>query len=78
MDNIDEINNKINEIVDKLNQIKDKGEVTITDNNISEKDQEDFLNKLSETLFVISNDFNQQIKKIDTIFDQQDDIELKL
>lgn len=78
MNNIDEINKKLNEIVDKLNEIKDKGEITIPDDNISEKDQEEFLKKLSETLTVISDDFNQQIKKIDIMLDEQDDIESKL
>lgn len=79
MNNIDEINKKLNEIVNKLNDIKDKGQMIIPDdNNLSSEDQEDFLKKLSDTLSVISNDFNEQIKKIDIMLDEQDDIESKL
>lgn len=79
MNNIDEINKKLNEIVNKLNDIKDKGQMIIPDdNNLSSEDQEDFLKKLSDTLSVISNDFNEQIKKIDIMMDEQDDIESKL
>lgn len=79
MNNIDEINKKLNEIVNKLNDIKDKGQMIIPDdNNLSSEDQEDFLKKLSDTLSVIGNDFNEQIKKIDIMMDEQDDIESKL
>lgn len=80
MDDVrDNINDKINEIVNKLKEIKDSGQLLIPDDEqqITES-QEELLVKLADSLTTIVDDFNQQVKKIDAMMDEQDDIESKL
>lgn len=80
MDDIrDNINDKINEIVNKLKEIKDSGQLLVPDDDqqITEN-QEELLVKLADSLTTIVDDFNQQVKKIDAMMDEQDDIESKL